>query len=224
MAAAEAGASTESCELSLNRENAIPRAAPGISLAQLGLAHGDLVYLMDRTIAAAPPAAADDSFTPTQTQVPATHHPINPTQAAGDEPSGSESSTMHDARALSLVTSTPPRPPTTLVPQGLVDAIASLLAASGADGPHEPIVVALHVLLHQCGFVPLPAGGSDTAARGKPGGAALPPTWRVTAPALYSLRYAHARAAGASTEADGAVLETSTSRRSRWAHRSWSTP
>ena len=207
MAAAEAGASTESCELSLNRENAIPRAAPGISLAQLGLAHGDLVYLMDRTIAAAPPAAADDGFTPTQTQVPATHHPINPTQAAGDEPSGSESSTMHDARALSLVTSTPPRPPTTLVPQGLVDAIASLLAASGADGPHEPIVVALHVLLHQCGFVPLPAGGSDTAARGKPGGAALPPTWRVTAPALYSLRYAHARAAGASTEADGAVLD-----------------
>ena len=75
---------------------------------------------------------------------------------------------MHDARALSLATS--PRPPTTLVPQGLDDAIATLLAASGADGPahepidaiatllaasgadgpaHEPIVVALHVLLHQ---------------------------------------------------------------------------
>ena len=183
MAAAEAGASTESCELSLNRDNAIPRAAPGISLAQLGLAHGDLVYLMDRTIAAAPPAAADDGFTPTPTQVPATHHPNNPTQAAGDEPSGSESSTMHDARALSLVTSTPPRPPTTLVPQGLVDAIATLLAASGADGPHEPIVVALHVLLHQqCGFVPLPAGSSDTAARGEPSGAAPPPTWRVMRP------------------------------------------
>jgi hypothetical protein len=92
---------------------------------------------------------------PTTQVLPATHHPINPTQAArgrhlvmSDEPSGSESSMMHDARALSLATS--PRPPTTLVPQGLDDAIATLLAASGADGPaHEPIVVALHVLLHQ---------------------------------------------------------------------------
>jgi hypothetical protein len=119
---------------------------------------------------------------------------------------------MHDARALSLATS--PRPPTTLVPQGLDDAIATLLAASGADGPaHEPIVVALHVLLHQlCTSVAssrcLPAvatlqhAASPAVRRHCPHGASC-------ARSLYCLIgyvidwYAHARVAGASTELRG---------------------
>ena len=294
MAASEAGITPSACELSLNKKSPIPCAAPGVSVAQLGLAHGDLIYLVDRAaLTTASPAYASPVATNARMPAPgvaspsgevaqlqpgvgrlvamgygtadaaaaltrasgsvaratellaaaaaapgermvvdseplplmstpvAPRHP-SPRSPSGPSPddtgvppteacSGGSSSwasvspsdtrepaevlshpaqrvdAMHDVAVAALVAAPAPLPPSTLVPQSLVHALGTLLASSGAEGPHEPLVVAMHAMLVQSGFV---TTTPSLAATGVP--PPLPPGWRAT-PGLYTLQYRHTR-------------------------------
>jgi len=311
MAAADASIQfANSCELSLNKKTAIPNASPATTLAQLGLAHGDLVYLLDRSTiataavvvpppvptpaaaaaterrqspvkeASAPPAGrAAAAVTPTaETQLvamgfgivevrralaqasgridraaemltgrgvepmavehdmlpsPAQHttpQPFTPAAATeADAPSTGSSSwasispaearrspesatdTMRDAQAHSLLTASRPLPPSTLVPQTLVNTLSALLSSSAVDSPHERLVLAIHAVVAQSGFTPTQPETTTTTSIALAAGlrvtAPLPVSWRATAPALYTLRYGHSRHGSLSAAADGAVLE-----------------
>ena len=302
MAADGAGLAADDCHLSLNKKTPIPRSAPEVSASTLGLAHGDLVHLIDKALAApaavqpaalpSPPAPPPSTFgttlsnvadpapaprssppavmaamaasgrqleaararaalehvggdleralltadegaepmvteeappsslaapLPTRAAAPRGADPpkrpappaamLAPPAAGGSDrppPAAAATDPMVDATATSLLSAAPPLPPLTLVPQGLVDSLGALLEASGADGPHEAVVVALHLLLCQGGFLldppvaaaatPPPPTTSDAAnapaatlAASRPP-PPLPSSWRAT-PGFFNLRY-----------------------------------
>ena len=112
----------------------------------------------------------------------------SPADCSGNVPVRPEASlqpdaSLYDVHALSLARAPPPQPPP-LVPQRLVDQIGAALQASGAEGADEALVVALHALLCQAGFVPsdasvpqrqddmraLPAGQTLPAGQALPAG------------------------------------------------------
>ena len=128
----------------------------------------------------------------------------------GGQGSDGMGGSLVDARMASLLAGTAdrPPPPPNLVPQSLVDSIGTLLASSGAEGAHEALVVVLHTILAQSGFVLSNSSGHGTAASKASaprsmGAPPLPASWRAT-PGLYSLSYGHVRQSASSA---GGILE-----------------